>query len=492
MRVLGCLIEKQRTTPDAYPLTLNSLRLACNQSTNRDPVLELDEGEIRAALDRLGQRRWTRLASWSSGRTMKYRHMLGETLDLDERADQPAGRAHAARRADAGRAPAAHGAAAPLRRGRARDHARGARGARPRPSAPAPARPARAALRAAARRRRRRAARHRAAPAPVAAVSRARLPPPAPTASTPAWSGSSRSLPRCARSCAPCARSWARERALRDPRPRPLAPRPGAGPLARARLRAPRRPRPAGRHRGGRPARARLAVPRRAVHPARLVRGGGRRPGARASALALGAAARGRAMPPRASRRSASCAPRTAAGSPAAAPAGCPPGRAAGRSEPAERWTWARAPPRRCRASCTRSGSSSPSSLSIEALVRLPNGLAMVVGLATVADASEPVADDEHDEWAWWDPDPDRWPEHADDRVRTDGALPGGGALGAIAGHADRAGDARAADAAVPVRVLREVLLVVVLGVVERPRRLDLGRDLAVARALESLGVSVA
>jgi uncharacterized protein len=84
MRVLGCLIEKQRTTPDAYPLTLNSLRLACNQSTNRDPVLELDEGEIRAALDRLGQRRWTRLASWSSGRSMKYRHMLGETLDLDE------------------------------------------------------------------------------------------------------------------------------------------------------------------------------------------------------------------------------------------------------------------------------------------------------------------------------------------------------------------------------------------------------------------------
>jgi uncharacterized protein YceH (UPF0502 family) len=83
MRVLGCLIEKQRTTPDAYPLTLNSLRLACNQSTNREPVLDLDEGEIRAALERLGQRRWTRLASWSSGRTMKYRHMLGETLDLD-------------------------------------------------------------------------------------------------------------------------------------------------------------------------------------------------------------------------------------------------------------------------------------------------------------------------------------------------------------------------------------------------------------------------
>jgi uncharacterized protein YceH (UPF0502 family) len=43
LRVLGCLIEKQRTTPDAYPLSLNSLRLACNQSTNRDPVVEYDE-----------------------------------------------------------------------------------------------------------------------------------------------------------------------------------------------------------------------------------------------------------------------------------------------------------------------------------------------------------------------------------------------------------------------------------------------------------------
>ncbi len=61
--------------------------------------------------------------------------------------------------------------------------------------------------------------------------------------------------------------------------------------------------------------------------------------------------------------------------------------------------------------------------LSIEALVRIPNGLAMVVGLATVADTAEPVADDEHDEWAWWDPDPDRWPAAADDRVRMMGRL---------------------------------------------------------------------
>ena len=53
IRVLGCLIEKQRTTPDVYPLTLNALRLACNQSTNRDPVVDYDESTIRAAIDRL-------------------------------------------------------------------------------------------------------------------------------------------------------------------------------------------------------------------------------------------------------------------------------------------------------------------------------------------------------------------------------------------------------------------------------------------------------
>ena len=50
LRVLGSLLEKQRTTPDAYPLTLNSLRLACNQSTNRDPVVDYDEATIRDAL----------------------------------------------------------------------------------------------------------------------------------------------------------------------------------------------------------------------------------------------------------------------------------------------------------------------------------------------------------------------------------------------------------------------------------------------------------
>ena len=84
MRVLGCLLEKQRTTPDAYPLTLNSLRLACNQSTNRDPVVDYSERDIRAALERLGKRRWTRLASWGNNRVMKYRQLLDETLELSD------------------------------------------------------------------------------------------------------------------------------------------------------------------------------------------------------------------------------------------------------------------------------------------------------------------------------------------------------------------------------------------------------------------------
>ena len=83
IRVLGCLIEKQRTTPDVYPLTLNALRLACNQSTNRDPVVNYDENTIRSAIERLVQRRWATLASWSNRRSMKYRQTLDGALGLD-------------------------------------------------------------------------------------------------------------------------------------------------------------------------------------------------------------------------------------------------------------------------------------------------------------------------------------------------------------------------------------------------------------------------
>lgn len=82
IRVLGCLIEKQRTTPDAYPLSLNSLRLACNQTTNRDPVVVYEEREIKAALDRLSNRGWTRFASSASSRALKYRHLFDEALSL--------------------------------------------------------------------------------------------------------------------------------------------------------------------------------------------------------------------------------------------------------------------------------------------------------------------------------------------------------------------------------------------------------------------------
>jgi hypothetical protein len=80
LRVLGCLLEKQRTTPDTYPLTLNALRAACNQSTNRDPVVAYDEATIRDAITRLSRRRWARLASGAGSRASKYRHLLDEAL----------------------------------------------------------------------------------------------------------------------------------------------------------------------------------------------------------------------------------------------------------------------------------------------------------------------------------------------------------------------------------------------------------------------------
>ena len=82
LRVLGCLVEKQRTTPEQYPLTLNSLRLACNQATNREPVLELDESQVRSAAQHLGTLGWARLATGPGSRTAKYRQLFGEALDL--------------------------------------------------------------------------------------------------------------------------------------------------------------------------------------------------------------------------------------------------------------------------------------------------------------------------------------------------------------------------------------------------------------------------
>lgn len=84
IRVLGCLVEKQRTTPDVYPLSLNSLRLACNQATNREPVVAYDEQAVVEALRRLALRGWTRLASGAGSRARKYRHLLDHDFGLDD------------------------------------------------------------------------------------------------------------------------------------------------------------------------------------------------------------------------------------------------------------------------------------------------------------------------------------------------------------------------------------------------------------------------
>jgi uncharacterized protein YceH (UPF0502 family) len=81
-RVLGCLIEKRFTTPDQYPLSLNSLRLACNQSTNRDPVTHYDEPTVRAAAERLTRYGLIRLASGHGSRATKYRHLADVALSL--------------------------------------------------------------------------------------------------------------------------------------------------------------------------------------------------------------------------------------------------------------------------------------------------------------------------------------------------------------------------------------------------------------------------
>jgi uncharacterized protein YceH (UPF0502 family) len=82
-RVLGCLIEKRWTTPDQYPLSLNALRLACNQSTNRDPLTAYEEGQVRDAAQRLSKYGLARLASGAGARATKYRHLAEEGLGLD-------------------------------------------------------------------------------------------------------------------------------------------------------------------------------------------------------------------------------------------------------------------------------------------------------------------------------------------------------------------------------------------------------------------------
>lgn len=82
-RVLGALIEKRWTTPDQYPLSLNALRLACNQLTNRDPVTDYDEATVREAAQRLSRYGLARLASGHGSRAIKYRHLAEDALSLE-------------------------------------------------------------------------------------------------------------------------------------------------------------------------------------------------------------------------------------------------------------------------------------------------------------------------------------------------------------------------------------------------------------------------
>ena len=85
LRVLGCLIEKSWTTPDSYPLSLNALRLACNQATNRDPVTDYDEETVHEAAQRLSRYGLAQLTSGRSSRSVKYRHLAEDGLDLDRK-----------------------------------------------------------------------------------------------------------------------------------------------------------------------------------------------------------------------------------------------------------------------------------------------------------------------------------------------------------------------------------------------------------------------
>jgi len=84
-RVLGSLIEKDITTPDYYPLSLNALVNACNQKNNRDPVMMLDETAVRDALSTLQEKRMAGPASGADSRVTKYEHRLQEVFNFDRR-----------------------------------------------------------------------------------------------------------------------------------------------------------------------------------------------------------------------------------------------------------------------------------------------------------------------------------------------------------------------------------------------------------------------
>lgn len=84
IRVLGCLVEKERTVPDSYPLTLNALLGACNQTSNREPVVAYAPFEVEAALMQLRSHGLTRVVHQQGNRAEKYRHVVGEALGLED------------------------------------------------------------------------------------------------------------------------------------------------------------------------------------------------------------------------------------------------------------------------------------------------------------------------------------------------------------------------------------------------------------------------
>ena len=84
VRVLGCLVEKQRTTPQYYPLTLNALVTACNQTSNRHPVVAYQPDEVQDALGTLRERELTRIVYSVHNRATKYRHVLDEALRMSD------------------------------------------------------------------------------------------------------------------------------------------------------------------------------------------------------------------------------------------------------------------------------------------------------------------------------------------------------------------------------------------------------------------------
>jgi len=81
MRVLGCLLEKERATPDAYPLSLNGLLNACNQTTSRDPVVRFRDDDVERALDGLRGHGLVRRGVYPGSRVIKYRHCVDEVLE---------------------------------------------------------------------------------------------------------------------------------------------------------------------------------------------------------------------------------------------------------------------------------------------------------------------------------------------------------------------------------------------------------------------------